>query len=196
MTLTQVGVNFLNAADVVMMARCYVCWKTASRPGCLSLPAAASPSTRMKELRAAAKMIRPTVLIVEDEPMIRELLTLYLEDWGAMVTPVATADDGKEALGKQDWTLLLTDVQTPGLLNGVDLAWMASQEKPQTRIIVMSGYYEFAGRVLPPGAQFLPKPWPITRLQELLCAQLKHADGPGTPVSAKLDSSQTFANKA
>lgn len=84
--------------------------------------------------------------------MIRELLTLYLEEWGAMVTGVATADDGNEALRKQDWTLLITDVQTPGLLNGVDLAWMASQQKPQTRIIVMSGYYEFAGRVLPPDA--------------------------------------------
>lgn len=109
--------------------------------------------------------------------MIRELLTLYLEEWGAMVTAVATADDGNEALRKQDWTLLITDVQTPGLLNGVDLACMASQQKPQTRIIVMSGYYEFAGRVLPPGAEFLPKPWPITQLQELLCAQLNHAEG-------------------
>lgn len=74
---------------------------------------------------------------------------------GAVVTAVATADDGNEALRKQDWTLLITDVQTPGLLNGVDLAWMASQQKPQTRVIVMSGYYEFAGRVLPPGARFL-----------------------------------------
>ncbi|WP_231567885.1 MULTISPECIES: hypothetical protein [Pseudomonas putida group] len=56
----------------------------------------------MKELRSAAKIIRPTVLIVEDEPMIRELLTLYLEECGAMVTAVATADDGNEALRKQD----------------------------------------------------------------------------------------------
>lgn len=40
----------------------------------------------MKELRSVAKKICPTVLIVEDEPMIRELLTLYLEDWGAKVT--------------------------------------------------------------------------------------------------------------
>ena len=150
----------------------------------------------MKELRSAAKIICPTVLIVEDEPMIRELLTLYLEDWGAIVTAVATADDGNEALRTQDWTLLLTDVQTPGLLNGVDLAWMASQQKPQTRIIVMSGYYEYAGSVLPPGAQFLPKPWPITRLQELLCAQLDYADGAGRSAPAKLDPSQTFANKA
>lgn len=128
----------------------------------------------MNKLHSVAQTIRPTVLIVEDEPMIRELLTLYLEDWRAVVTAVGTADDGGEALSKQDWTLLLTDVQTPGLLNGIDLAWMASQQKPQTRIIVMSGYYEFAERALPQGAQFLPKPWPITLLRELLCDQLHH----------------------
>lgn len=150
----------------------------------------------MKELLSAAKIIRPTVLIVEDEPMIRELLTLYLEEWGATVTAVATADDGNEALRKQDWTLLITDVQTPGLLNGIDLAWVASQQKPQTRIIVMSGYYECSGRVLPPSAEFLPKPWPITQLQELLCSQLNHADGAERSASVKLVPCQTFANKA
>ncbi|WP_313712347.1 response regulator [Pseudomonas sp.] len=153
----------------------------------------------MKELRSVEKITRPTVLLVEDEPMIRELLTLYLEDLGAVVTAVATADDGNDKLRRQDWTLLLTDVQTPGLLNGIDLAWMTSQEKPQTRIIVMSGYYELAGSVLPPGAQFLPKPWPITRLQELLCAQLSHAgglNGPCVQAGGMLEPCKTFANKA
>ncbi|HGY9620966.1 hypothetical protein ACK1VC_25435 [Pseudomonas sp. XP2] len=62
---------------------------------------------------------------------------------------LTTADDGNEALRKQDWTLLLTDVQTPGL---------QASKKPPTRIIVMSGYYEFAGRLVPPGAEFLAKP--------------------------------------
>lgn len=105
--------------------------------------------------------------------MIRELLTLYLEDWGASVTAVATADEGREKLDNEDWALLLSDVQTPGLLNGVDLAWITNQQAPRTRIIVMSGYYEFAGRVLPEGAVFLPKPWPLTRLQEVITASLE-----------------------
>ncbi|MBK4992409.1 response regulator [Pseudomonas sp. S37] len=104
--------------------------------------------------------------------MIRELLTYYLEDWGAYVKAVITADEGREELASKDWELLLSDVQTPGLLNGVDLAWIAHQQKPQTRIIVMSGYYELAGGALPDGAVFLPKPWPLTRLHEIIAGEL------------------------
>jgi len=126
----------------------------------------------MTELHPVAKKDHPAVLIVEDEPLIRELLTLYLEDWGAVVTAVATADAGKLELMKQDWALLLTDVQTPGLLNGVDLAWIASQLNPEIRLIVMSGYYDFVGRALPDNALFLPKPWPVTKLQEVIFDQL------------------------
>ncbi|WP_085677704.1 MULTISPECIES: response regulator [unclassified Pseudomonas] len=127
----------------------------------------------MKKLDHASTSSSTRVLVVEDEPMIRELLTLYLEDWGASVTAVATADEGREILDNEDWALLLSDVQTPGLLNGVDLAWITNQQAPRTRIIVMSGYYEFAGRVLPEGAVFLPKPWPLTRLHEVITASLE-----------------------
>lgn len=128
----------------------------------------------MTELHPAAKKDHPAVLIVEDEPLIRELLILYLEDWGAVVTAVATADAGKLELMKRDWALLLTDVQTPGLLNGVDLAWIASQLNPEIRLIVMSGYYDFVARALPDNALFLPKPWPVTKLQEMIFDQLSH----------------------
>lgn len=110
--------------------------------------------------------------------MIRELLTLYLEDWGVSVTAVATADEGREKLDNEDWALLISDIQTPGLLNGVDLAWVANQQARRTRIIIMSGYYGFAGRALPEGAVFLPKPWPLTRLHDVLTASL--ADLPTT----------------
>ncbi|ABY98883.1 response regulator [Pseudomonas sp. SbB1] len=129
----------------------------------------------MTDLVPASATSPPNVLIVEDESMIRELLTLYLEDWGACVTAVASADEGRDEILSRNWSLLLSDVQTPGVLNGVDLAWITSQQKPQTRIIVMSGYYEFAGRVLPEGAVFLPKPWPLTRLNEIITGELAKA---------------------
>ncbi|PNG87239.1 hypothetical protein [Pseudomonas putida] len=40
------------------------------------------------------------------------------------------------------------------------------------RLIVMSGYYDFVGRALPDNALFLPKPWPVTKLQEVIYDQL------------------------
>lgn len=126
----------------------------------------------MTDLHPVAKKNQPAVLIVEDDPPIRELLTLYLEDWGAVVTAVATADAGKLELMNKNWALLLTDVRTPGTLNGIDLAWLASKLNPEIRLIVMSGYYDFADRVLPDNALFLPKPWPVAKLQEMISDQL------------------------
>ncbi|QHG65460.1 response regulator [Pseudomonas putida] len=114
----------------------------------------------------------PNVLIVEDDPMIRELLSYYLEDQGASVKAVTTADDGRDELVSQRWDLMLIDIQTPGMLNGVDLAWIANQQRPETRIVVMSGYFDFAGRALPEKAVFLPKPWPMTKFRDIIASEL------------------------
>ncbi|MDP9524598.1 response regulator [Pseudomonas putida] len=128
----------------------------------------------MKDFLPVAEIPRPNVLIVEDEPTLRELLTILIEDWGASVTAVSTADEGREKLRKQGWSLLVTDVQTPGSLSGVDIAWIASEQHPQTSIIVMSGYYEFEIKPLPDSAVFLPKPWQVTKLEELISTHLSN----------------------
>ncbi|PTV62619.1 response regulator [Pseudomonas putida] len=129
----------------------------------------------MKDFLPVEEIHRPNVLIVEDEPTLRELLTLLMEDWGAAVTAVSTADEAREQLRKPGWRLVLTDVQTPGSLTGVDIAWITNEEHPDAKIIVMSGYYEFEIKSLPDLAIFLPKPWQVTKLEELVTAHL------GTP---------------
>ena len=93
----------------------------------------------MKDFLPVEEIHRPNVLIVEDEPTLRELLTLLMEDWGAAVTAVSTADEAREQLRKPGWRLVLTDVQMPGSLTGVDIAWITNEEHPDAKIIVMSG---------------------------------------------------------
>ena len=114
----------------------------------------------------------PAILLVEDEPAIRELLTFALEDMGAMVKAVATADEGLAILQEHPWALLMTDVQTPGRLDGLQLAWAAHERLPQVRIVVMSGYHERMAAPLPEDAVFLPKPWSIDALYTTVNAQL------------------------
>ncbi len=70
-----------------------------------------------------------------------------MEDWGAAVTAVSTADEARDQLTKPGWRLVLTGVQTPGSFTGVDIAWItneehpeANEEHPEAKIIVMSGY--------------------------------------------------------
>lgn len=114
----------------------------------------------------------PAILLVEDEPAIRDLLVFALEDMGAVVTPVATADEGLAQLERHPWALLLTDVQTPGVLDGLQLAWAAHERMPELRIVVMSGYHVRMAAPLPQDAVFLPKPWSMDAFYTTINAQL------------------------
>jgi len=113
-----------------------------------------------------------SVLIVEDEPAIRVMLEIMLEDMPVTVTAVATADEGLEELYRQHWHLIITDVQTPGSANGLHLARAARQHQPQVEVIVMSGYHNAMGLPLPPGVSFLAKPWTLTEFYTLVESHL------------------------
>ncbi|MDP9666345.1 response regulator [Pseudomonas sp. SWI7] len=108
------------------------------------------------------------VLVVEDEPAIREMLANMLEDFPVAITSVATADEGFLELYRQPWALLITDVQTPGRTNGIELASAARKHQPEIEVIVMSGYHNALGLPLPPNVSFLAKPWSLDDLYALV----------------------------
>jgi len=128
--------------------------------------------------------LRPSILLVEDEPIIRELIACALEDLGARVTAVETAAAGLRVLEEQRFALLLTDVRTPGPLNGLELAQIAARNYPQTKLIVTSGYHEAIGQALPKGATFLPKPWALEQLFQAIADQLAETQLPGMQPAA------------
>lgn len=108
------------------------------------------------------------VLIVEDEPIIRELLSLILEDTGAIVTAVETATEGINMLKHYPWAMVITDVRTPGLLDGWDLAWAAHNQLPSLSVIVTSGGNDHFANPLPSSAAFIAKPWSVEQMLSLL----------------------------
>lgn len=80
---------------------------------------------------------RPTVLIVDNDPVIRELCTKVLRDYR-----VVEAEDGEQALdtfmcGGID--VILTDVMMPKL-DGLELLKMLKEREPTTVVIIMTGY--------------------------------------------------------
>ncbi len=118
-----------------------------------------------------------TILLVDDEPMLREIGETVLSDAGYHVL---VADDGASALqrlaelGSAPLDLLLTDVVLPGM-SGVQLAEEVARLRPATRILLCSGYTRDAlatGGALPPGLGFLPKPYTLSgflaKVQEVL----------------------------
>ena len=61
-------------------------------------------------------------MVVEDEPLIRPAAIDALEDAGFTVLEAASADAAMDIIGEEAIHFLFTDIQTPGVHTGVDLA--------------------------------------------------------------------------
>jgi two-component system, response regulator PdtaR len=98
------------------------------------------------------------VLVVDDEPLVRMDLASTIEDAGFRVYEAANADDAIALLEtREDIRAVVTDIEMPGSLNGLELAHYAHASR-SLKIIVASGKRNVSERDLPPGAVFLPKP--------------------------------------
>lgn len=79
------------------------------------------------------------ILVADDEPSVRQFVERALNYAGYAVTAVPDGNAALEALGKQKYDLLLTDIVMPDL-DGIALALKVSKDYPKTRILMMSGY--------------------------------------------------------
>jgi CheY-like chemotaxis protein len=112
------------------------------------------------------------VLVVDDEPLIRMDLAATIEEAGFKVYEAANADQAVELLEEvEDIKVLLTDVDMPGSMDGVQLAHYARSYWP-VQIIVASGHREIGLSDLPPGAVFFAKPLRPTHVVEKLRSML------------------------
>ena len=114
-----------------------------------------------------SKPVRATALVVEDDPMQREMICLLLEETEMDVIECESAEAAELVLGQADASLvlLMTDVQLAGHMNGVELAHLAKKYNPDMDVIVTSG--RPLRQDLPDGAKFWTKPWaPLDVIRE------------------------------
>ena len=88
-----------------------------------------------------ASVRRERVLVVEDEPSVREITSRSLSRAGYHVTVAASPAEVLAAGGAPEVDLLLTDVVMPGM-NGRELAETLLDQRPGLRVLFMSGYTE------------------------------------------------------
>jgi signal transduction histidine kinase/HAMP domain-containing protein/ActR/RegA family two-component response regulator len=128
------------------------------------------------EDRSVAKIAEQgegTVLLVEDEKSVREVVSSVLRLHGYKVLE---ADDSESALSlfskfKRDIDILITDVMLPGKLNGVQIAKSLRDERPELSVLFMSGYIQEAIRKrssLPENTSFIPKPFTTRALLQII----------------------------
>lgn len=101
-----------------------------------------------------------TILVVEDEPILRMDAVDLLEQAGFAVIEAANGPAALLLLAERDDVgLLFTDVQMPGQPNGFGLARQVHAERPEVAIVVCSGLHRPGPDDLPPEAQFIDKPF-------------------------------------
>ncbi len=121
-----------------------------------------------------------TVMIVDDEPTVRMLVTDVLHDQGYTAIE---ARDGPEALRMLQTDaridLLITDVGLPGGMNGRQLADAARVSRPELKVLFITGYAENAiigNAQLAPRMQLLTKPFMMEDLANRIRSMIESAD--------------------
>lgn len=103
---------------------------------------------------------RPTVLVVEDEPLLRMIAAELVEEAGFDAVEAATADEAVKILEQRsDIRIVFTDIDMPGSLNGLKLAAMVRDRWPPIEILIVSGHMRPTAVDLPPRSLFFSKPY-------------------------------------
>jgi CheY-like chemotaxis protein len=112
---------------------------------------------------------RPVILLVEDEPDLRMLLAEMLSD---LNYTVLEADAGRSGLNLLETSkridLLVTDVGLPGGMNGRQLADAAREQRPELKVLFVTGFDATAGvakTLLNDGMEVMTKPFAMSAFQ-------------------------------
>lgn len=106
-----------------------------------------------------------TLLLIEDEAALRELVAEAMADMGFEVTAVANGAQGLAAMeGEARYDLIVSDVMMPGGISGIELAERAATLQPQARVLLVSGLAKVQLPRLPERVGFLQKPYRLAQL--------------------------------
>ena len=105
------------------------------------------------------------VLVVEDELMLRMRAVDIVEDAGFIPVEAVNADEAIEILeSRNDISVLFTDIQMPGSMDGLRLAHLVHSRWPHIKIILVSGQIAVTDADKPEASRFFPKPLEIQQM--------------------------------
>jgi two-component sensor histidine kinase/CheY-like chemotaxis protein len=119
----------------------------------------------------------PSVLIVEDEMVLRMRAVDIVEDAGFNPVEAVNADDALAILeSRSDIELLFTDIQMPGTMDGLKLAYAVHERWPQIKIILVSGQLTLTDADRPADSRFYGKPLAV----KAMIAEMQDMMGKGS----------------
>ena len=110
----------------------------------------------------------PKVLVVEDEPILRFLISDVLaNDHGLTVVEAESGDVALHALEENaDIACVFTDVRMPGMLDGIALTRRLKQERPSIKVLVTSGHLRSAAEI--DHVPFVAKPYNLEQVAKMI----------------------------
>ena len=112
-----------------------------------------------------SKPFRRTAVVVEDDPIQRDMIAVVLEESDFTVIQCEDAETAFLVLKARHPSLLVTDINLTGKMNGLELAHLARMNHPMVRVVVISG--RRPPTALPNGVAFLSKPvHPVALIRE------------------------------
>jgi CheY-like chemotaxis protein len=112
---------------------------------------------------------RQVVLIVEDEALVRMTAVDMIEEAGFEVVEATNADEAILLFeARLDITVVFTDIEMPGSMNGLRLAEAVRGRWPPIKIIATSGHCVVRDGDLPSGGLFLAKPYSLSQISSAL----------------------------
>ena len=103
---------------------------------------------------------RPVALIVEDDPLLRMLAVEVVEEAGFVALEANDADEAVTLLQtRPDISLLFTDIDMPGSMDGLNLAHAVRDRWPPVKILIVSGKVRMQPSELPSNSCFVGKPY-------------------------------------
>jgi CheY-like chemotaxis protein len=119
---------------------------------------------------------RPVVLVVEDDHLLRLDAADMIAAAGFDVVEAANADEAIAILeSRNDITVVFTDIQMPGSMDGLKLARAVRGRWPPIKIVTTSGQRIVEEIDLPEGGRFLPKPYSPVQVRGVLHEVMQRA---------------------
>ena len=138
---------------------------------------APAPQPHSAPAPAPVAVRRPTVLVVEDNPSVRDVAAAMIEDMGYDVIIASSGAEGLRAIeDRPEINLVLSDVIMAGGMNGPEMAQRALSVRPELKVLFMSGYAPGSLRQmqqeLPNAIDLVNKPFTRSDLTEKVRAAL------------------------
>ena len=121
---------------------------------------------------APAEAAKKCILVVEDELLVRLLLSDALRDEGYRVVEACNADEALAILDATPPDLIITDVRMPGSIDGLGLLALVREILPSLPVIITSGHLQAAQALAQGAALFVAKPFTVEVVLEAVHVEL------------------------